>query len=131
MAMRDITDLMNTYRECSRNLWNVYFSTLEYASESTCAYKRIREILFESLVSDFLLYEESPDLDVPPPVLIVVPSPQALILIQRISAPGEARYWDQEKDLIVREGDIRLQFVDYFDWSKYPIQDFHFYFCKI
>ena len=22
--MRDITDLMNAYRECSRNLWNVY-----------------------------------------------------------------------------------------------------------
>lgn len=26
MAMRDITELMNSYRECSRNLWNVYFS---------------------------------------------------------------------------------------------------------
>src|SRR6202000_2581598 len=26
LAMRDIADLMSAYRECSRNLWNVYFS---------------------------------------------------------------------------------------------------------
>lgn len=48
--MRDITDLMNTYRECSRNLWNVYFSRRENIGGSLDAFRQIRELLFDSLV---------------------------------------------------------------------------------
>jgi hypothetical protein len=52
MAMRDITELMNTYRECSRNLWNVYFFGRENIGASLDAFAQIRKMLFNSLVVD-------------------------------------------------------------------------------
>jgi hypothetical protein len=131
MAMRDITELMNSYRECSRNLWNVYFAKRENVGGSLDAFERIRELLFDSLVVSELSYEgEAEGEDIPPPTLKVVPL-GSLILIKRLSEQGEGGYWDQEKDLVVGPDDITLAFVEYFDWSQTPIQDFHYYLCKI
>ena len=48
-----------------------------------------------------------------------------------MSGPGEAGYWDQEKDLVVGPTDITLAFIDYFDFSQIPIRDFHYYRCKV
>jgi hypothetical protein len=130
--MRDITELMSAYRECSRNLWNVYFSRRENVGASLDAFGRIRELLFESLVVNELSYEgEAEGEEIPPPVLMVVPRSRSLILIQRLSESGNAGYWDQEKDMVVGPDDITLAFVDYFDFSQVPIKDFHYYLCKI
>lgn len=129
--MRDITDLMNRYRECSRNLWNVYFAS----RESGCwfdTFEEIRKLLFDSLVVDELFYEgeaESPNL--PPPALRVVPKQRALILIERLSGSGEARYWGEVKDMYVGPDEITLEFVDYFDYSNVSLRDFQYYLCKI
>jgi hypothetical protein len=132
MAMRDITELMNAYRECSRNLWNVYFSKRKDIGDALDVYGQIRELLFDSLILSELSYEgEAEGEDIPPPVLTVVPGSRSLILIQRLSGPGEAGYWDQEKDMAVGPDDIRLAFVDYFDFSQVPMKDFHYYLCKI
>jgi hypothetical protein len=132
MAMRDITELMNAYRECSRNLWNVYFSRRENIGASLDAFGRIRELLFESLVVDELSYEGEAEGDyMPPPVLKVVPASRSLILIQRLSEAGGAGYWDQEKDMAVGPEDITLAFVDYFDFSQVPLKEFHYYLCRI
>ena len=66
MAMRDITELMNTYRECSRNLWNVYFSRRANIGASLGAFGQILDLLFDSLVVSELFYEgDSKDEDVP------------------------------------------------------------------
>jgi hypothetical protein len=130
--MRDITELMNAYRECSRNLWNVYFSRRENIGGSLDTFGQIRELLFDSLVVNELSYEgDAQGDDIPPPVLRVVPRASALILIQRPTEPGQATYWDQEKDMVVGPDDIALAFVDYFDFGQIPIMDFHFYRCKI
>jgi hypothetical protein len=132
MAMRDITELMSAYRECSRNLWNVYFAKQENVGGSLDAFGQIRELLFESLVVSALSYEgEAEGEDIPPPVLKVVPEESLLILIKRLTGPGEGGYWDQEKDMVVGPGDITLAFVDYFDFYEVPIKDFHYYLCKI
>ena len=132
MAMRDITELMNAYRECSRNLWNVYFSKRENIGGCLDAFEKIRRLLFDSLVVSELLYEgEAEGEDMPPPSLRVVPRERSLILIERPSEPGEAGYWDQEKDMVVGPGSIELAFLDYFDFAQVPIMDFHFYRCKI
>jgi hypothetical protein len=48
--MRDITELMNSYRECSRNLWNVYFSKRKDIGDALDVFEQIRELLFDSLV---------------------------------------------------------------------------------
>jgi hypothetical protein len=130
--MRDITELMNTCRECSRNLWNVYLSRRENVGASLDAFEQIRRLLFDSLVVNELSYEgEAHGADIPPPVLKVVPRASSLILIKRLSGPGEATYWDQEKDMVVGPDDITLAFVDYFDFSEVPIKDFRYYLCKI
>src|SRR5207302_8165545 len=85
MAMRDITELMNTYRECSRNLWNVYFSKRKDIGDALDVYGQIRELLFDSLILSELSYEgEAEGEDIPPPVLRVVPGSRSLILIQRL-----------------------------------------------
>ncbi len=129
--MRDITELMNAYRECSRNLWNVHFSGQANIGGSLDAFGHIRRLLFESLVVNELFYEgEAEGEDIPPPALRVVPRTRALILIERPSDDGNG-YWDQEKDMVVGPEDIALTFLDYFDFAQVPIMDFHFYLCKI
>jgi len=128
MAVRDITELMNTYRECSRNLWNVYFSRRENIGASLDAFEQIRRLLFASLVVSELPYEGE---DIPRPALRIVPRARSLILIRRLTEPGEAGYWDQEKDMAVGPDDITLAFVDYFDFSQVPIKEFQYYLCKV
>ena len=131
MAMRDVTNLMNSYRECSRNPWNVYFSGRSDIGGSLDAFGQIRELLFDALVVDELSTAGGADGgDVPLPVLKVVPQ-RSLILIQRLSGPGQAGYWDQEKDMIVGPSDSTLAFLDYFDFSQIPVMDFYYYRCKI
>ena len=132
MAMRDITELMNAYRECSRNLWNVYFANRGNVGGSLDAFEQIREMLFDSLVVSELSYEgDAGGEDIPPPVLKVVPETSSLILINRSRESRGSGYWDQEKDMVVGPDDITLAFVDYFDFSQVPIKDFHYYLCKI
>ena len=132
MAMRDITELMNAYRECSRNLWNVYFSGRANIGGCLDAFEQVRHLLFESLVVSELFYEgEAEGEDILPPALRVVPRERSLILVQRPSGPLEAGYWDQEKDMVVGPKDIMLAFVDYFDFFQIPIMDFRYYRCKI
>ena len=129
--MRDITDLMNNYRECSRNLWNVYFSRLEVGC-SLDSYETIRKLLFSSLVEDELSYEgtaEPPNL--PPPALRVVPKGRSELLIKTSTAPGEASVWGVPRDLFVRPNEITLAFIDYWDFGNLGIRDFHYYLCKI
>lgn len=89
-------------------------------------------MLFDSLVVNELSYEgEAEGEDIPPPVLMVVPRERAFVLIERASRRGEASYWDQEKDMVVGPNDIKLTFLDYFDFSHIPIIDFRYYRCKI
>jgi hypothetical protein len=124
----DITPLMNTYRECSRNLWNAYFSLREFTWDLHEEYESIRKLLFEALVVYELdLYEECSEHDtVPPPVLNVVPDATSVPILINRPSDGGAGYWDQEKDMSIKEGEVQLAFLDYFDYSQYPVKDFHF-----
>ncbi len=130
--MQDVTDLMNKYRECSRNLWNVHFGGLENTCQLEERYENIRKLLFETLVTDQLEEDEEPYPDNNPlsaPLLMVVPISSVPILIRR---PSEWNwYWDQETGLLVNRDDIQLRFSDYYDYSKYPVKDFHFYLCGV
>jgi hypothetical protein len=131
MAMRDITQLMNAYRECSRNLWNVYFSGREDIGGSLDTFGDLQRLLFRALVVDELFYEEQPEGgNIPPPALRVVPRARSPILINRSDKPEGGGYWDQEEDLFVGP-EITLAFIDYFDFEQIPIMDFHYFRCKI
>jgi len=129
--MRDITELMNAYRECSRYLWNVYFSKRKDIGDALDVFGQIRELLFDSIVRSELSYGGvAKGEDIPPPALKVIPQ-RSLILIRRLSEPGEAGYWDEEKGMIVGPDDISLAFVDYFDFFQAPIKDFRSRLCRI
>src|SRR5207249_1928488 len=92
-AMRDITELMNAYRECSRNLWNVYFSKRKDIGDVLDVFEQIRELLFGSLILTELSYEgEAEGEDIPAPALRVVPGERSLILINR--STESSGYWD-------------------------------------
>jgi hypothetical protein len=131
--MTDITSLMNTYRECARNLWNAYFSSREFTWDLHDEYENIRKLLFNALV----VYELDSEIEccgigtALSPMLNVVPSAKSVpILINRPSKDGNG-YWDQEMNMSVGTDDIRLMFLDYFDFSQFPVKDFKFYRCKI
>jgi hypothetical protein len=139
-AMRDITELMSAYRECSRNLWNVYSSKRKDIGDALDVFEQIRELLFDSVVLSELSYEgKAEGEDIPPPALRVVPRTRSLILIRRLTELGGywdqetelGGYWDQEKDMVVGPDDITLAFVDYFDFCDVPIKDFRYFLCKI
>ena len=107
------------------NIWNVYFAKRENVGGSLDAFERIRELLFDSLVVSELSYEGDGDaVDISPPALRIVPRSRASILIRRLGGPGEAGYWDQEKDMFVGPDDITLAFVDYFDFSQVQLRTF-------
>jgi hypothetical protein len=129
--MRDITEFMSIYRECSRNLWNAYFSTREDSGANWDAYEGIRKLLFDALVVNELFFDESQEGEPPPPLhLRVVPlAAKVPILIRRPSSSG--RYWDQVRDMMVGPDEIELTFVDYYDFREYPIKDFRHFLCKI
>ena len=130
--MRDITDLMNAYRECSRHLWNAYFSGKENSGASLDTFSQIQPLLFEGIVDNDLNYDGDQDPEaLPPPTLKVVPSLRAEILIEALHKPGEAHYWGEVKDMFVGPDEIELDFIDYFDWSQWPIREFQYYLCKI
>jgi hypothetical protein len=130
--MRDITNLMNAYRECSRNLWNVHFSSRENIGGSLDAFGQIRDLLFTALVVDELFYEGAAEgKDIPSPAIRVVPRERSPILINRLGGPGASGYWDAEKDIVVSPDEVTLEFLRYFDFSQIPIMDFRYYRCKI
>jgi hypothetical protein len=123
--MRDVTDLMHNYRECSRNLWNTYFGAGNHKCDLNWVYEQIRKLLFEGLVTKQLAEEIRPVFP-----LMVVPLVTLPILIKRPSADGNS-YWDQEPDLRAENDGTRLAFIDYYDFFQGPVTDFRFYRCKV
>lgn len=124
--MRDLTDMMNSYRECSRHLWNVYFGTQENTCHLEQLYEGVRKLLFEGLVLSQLECDSGKE----PPVLKVVPVASIPILIRRPSEDGNW-YWDQEQDMQINRDQVQLAFSDYYDYSAHPVKDFRFYRCTV
>jgi hypothetical protein len=87
--MRDITELMNSYRECCRNLWNVYLSGKSNIGGSLDVFSELQRLLFEGLIENELSYDGKAEVeDLPPPVLMIVPvEAGAEVLIERLSPP--------------------------------------------
>jgi hypothetical protein len=126
--MRDVTDLMQRYRECSRNLWNSYIGTAESDGVGEVVgrvYEQLRELLFKGIVTANLTQDESSEL-----TLTIVPFQSLPILIERPSSDGN-RYWDQEPDFRFEHGLVELTFVDLFDFFEGAIRDFRYYSCTV
>lgn len=134
--MRNITDLMDHYRDISRTIWNLGFRPLPELQDwdSRDRFEEIKDLLFKSLVVARLdesegVHEASPGTD---PALHVVPSGADTIPIM-IHNPREHdrnRYWDDPVKQI-RAADAELHFLDYFDWDDTAPADFQYYRVRI
>ena len=138
--MKDVTDILSKYCECTGHLWNNYFFIDEklssYTHDQLDRYEAIDRLLFAELVLDPLAkvscqeeyFREYPPSE-PLSFLRVVPavSDEVPILINRSGASG---YWDDPINRVL-SSDVDLRFIGYFDWNRYDLRDFQFYLVRI
>jgi hypothetical protein len=130
--MRDITELIQRHRECSRHLWNTYFWPQAQTDDDWDLRDQFEDIsaqLFTSLVL-WPIERESyvfnpaylrPHREVP--FLRVIPNGLCSILINREISSG---YWDYPIKT-VEENDVDMRFIHYFDWWNVGHRDFEFF----
>jgi len=135
--MRDITEIMNRYRECTRNLWNIYF--LEQISQGDewdlCdEYEEICSLFFSSLVLravDQLSYKKSlayKSVTEPISIFRVVPSAESGVPIYINRDVPCTGYWDYPLS-IIKPSDVDLRFIDFFDFDRKGFRDFQY--CRV
>jgi hypothetical protein len=125
--MNDITDILNTYRECTRGLWNTYLRP-DADFDRVDAFASICEVLFAELVLRPLGKNDEPKKsgNEPYSFLRVVPTADAVpIMINRPSTDGN-RYWDDPIGQVHQRGNSLL-YIDYFDWDSLGFVDFQYY----
>lgn len=132
--MEDITSQVNMYRECVRNLWNIYFVQALEANKNQQwnikdEFDEICSKLFSSIALSFAQYdlpEKSHSYErYPEPLLFlhVIPQSEVHIHINReIKATG---YWDHPGEMI-KPKDIDLRFIDFFDFDVIGFRDFEY-----
>lgn len=136
--MKKITVQLNIYRECARNLWNVYFLDLVPEKEAwdiQDEFEKICTMLFSSLVLNPLglssfnksySYEQYPE---PIDALHVVPiTTEVPININREKKCSG--YWDHPIKTISPD-DVDLRFIDLFDFDKMGFREFEYYRVRI
>ena len=130
--MRDITQLVQRHRECSRHLWNTYFwpqAESEQDWDLRDQFEDVSAKLFSSLVLwpiERDSYEFRPAYLVPRremPFIRVVPNGSCPILVNREVSSG---YWDHPIEE-VEEADVDMRFIHHFDWASYGHRDFEFF----
>ena len=139
--MRDVTHMLNAYRECARSLWNSHLRIDRHAFtnedfDRVDRFWTIREMLFRELVLIPLGkggfsrgLEETPP-RAPIPFLVVSPNAERIpISISRPSPDGN-RYWDDAVNW-VKSGQTDLRFIEYFDFDDFGYVDFQFYHARI
>jgi hypothetical protein len=140
--MEEIDELLNSYRESARNLWNVYIrhqilrNEKEYSPwEISDEFDDLCTILFHMLVLKPLgqmnyqktaSYKATKDAL---PFIHVAPKHEVQILINR-EKNETSGYWDYPvNSLKPNMADIR--FVDYFDFDKLGYRNFEYYHVRI
>lgn len=145
--MNDVTQLLNSYREAARFVWNNFLRDpkeedhgLQPDNERYCDYNGLSKILFGSLVIRVLGRDTFLDsywhrdhlfsswLQVVP-FLRVVPRFECPVFIAREPAQAGTAYWDAPVTRIVPEADLR--YVEHFDFDQVGYRDFHYYRVRI
>ena len=134
--MTDVTDLMLTYRECVRHIWNTYFRAEAEPQQDWDLRDKFYDaalILFEALVLRGLDVGDAkllPDYSGNPPPMIFLRlevDSSSEILVNRTGSSG---YWDDPLT-VVEPGDCDLRFIQFFDWWDLGFRDFQFYRVRI
>jgi hypothetical protein len=136
VSMKNITDLMDHYRDVARLIWNFGFRAVPELQnwDSRDRFEEIKKLLFRSLVVERLDgwepgHEISAETE---QALHVVPSSadSTPIMIHHPRERDRNRYWDDPVNRI-RATDAELHFLDYFDWDDMASADFQYYRVRI
>jgi hypothetical protein len=133
--MKDISDTLDHYRICARELWNTAFWPDPDLRnwDSIEQFDEIQRILFSQIVLA-KLGQEWPIQNIfrtPIPFLRVVPSiPSAPIMIQNPRVDKPTGYWDHPVNRVSPDS-AELHFLAYFDWNRPDYVDFRYYLVKI
>lgn len=133
--MREITDIMDHYREVARSLWNTAFWAKPELQtwDARDQFEQIKKGLLKALVIARLEVGHSCDLEALPDLSCQVvpkaPGPVP-IMIQRPREGDKSAYWDDPVKE-VRASEVELKFLDYFDWDLMAYADFHYYRVRI
>lgn len=133
--MKEITNVLNDYRECSRNLWNTHFLRKSRLSihDMREMFDDIDKFLFSALVLAQLGKTEPRERTYAEPLsfIKIVPTTGSSvpIMINRPSS-DKNRYWDEPVNH-VEASDVDLRFIGYFDWNRYEYADFKYYLTRI
>lgn len=135
--MKDVTQILNVYRECVRNLWNTYFINQvksEDAWDLFDEYDKICTVLFSSLVLYLLgrtTYKKAPsNVRLPEPLLFlrVVPIADTGVPINISREKESSTYWDYPVT-VVKPNDAQMRFIDFFDFDLLGFRDFKY--CRV
>jgi hypothetical protein len=134
--MRDVTDVLNTYRECLRHIWNAYFAPDARGDtdwDSVEDFDTASGYRFRALVLRKIEREEAGtrvlDETLAEPLLFlrIDRDPCGEILINRQQSRG---YWDHPLRT-VEKGDLDLALLGYFDWDVTGHRDLAYYRTRI
>jgi len=135
--MRNVTLIMNRYRECARNIWNVYFNQQFKVDDQWTIldeYDNICVALFSSLVLNPISrtldkkstsYEKRPK---PMMFLKVIPLVDTGVPISINRSIECSGYWDYSLTCI-KTFDADMMFIDYFDFDMVGFRDFQY--CRV
>jgi hypothetical protein len=135
--MNDVTDMILTYREATRHLWNTYFMRPNGAPPefgNLDRYEEIDKLLFTSLVlepvgkaeGEFVFREDAH------PFLHVLPRGESDSLRIRPSDPpiSRSRSWNDAVN-VSGARNAKLEFIECFDWDRYGWVSFPFFRVRI
>ncbi len=134
--MRDITDIIDNYRECVRHLWNKFFyidgNLSAYTDQTLDSYELIVKELFQALVLEKVqrTFPAETLLSEPIKFIRIVPrSDEVPVMINR-SADRGSGYWDDPVKR-VKQSEIDLRLIGFFDWDSYGYIDLRYFRSRI
>ena len=124
-------DLMLTYREAARGLWN-NFLRQEADFDRVDVFASIRSLLLDELVLKPLGKAGFKKAGVaePYPFLRVVPAVDPLPVQVNRPSQDHNMYWDDPVESLSAKG-LSLLFIDFFDWDDFGYIDFRYYRVKV
>jgi hypothetical protein len=131
--MRDVTELMNNYREACRLLWNRFYRAPDSDFETVSAFEHVCQLVFQDLVlaelgrTDIAIRRPPAALE----FLRVIPIADTVPIMVNRSGQGQSNtYWDDPLREIRRD-DALLFYQDCYDWDVRGFRDFHYYLVEL
>jgi hypothetical protein len=127
----DVTAIFDHYRVSARSIWNSAFWPDPALREWDFidAFDSIQRILFDSLVLSKIDMEFSAEDLFRKPIPFIrlsAAAGQCPLMIQNPRGPRMTGYWDDPVNRI-SANTSEMHFIDFFDWSKMAVRDFHYY----